>query len=64
MDYDGLPPNGLPLSCAALIDWNNVCVILTVKNRTISGPRSGVSYSGGLGGDIVIGFTPNKLLCL
>jgi len=25
-------------------------VILTVKNRTISGPRSGVSYSGGLGG--------------
>ena len=44
-----LPSNGLPLSCAALIDWNGASAIPTFKKGTISRPHSGVSYSGGLG---------------
>ena len=47
---DAERPNGLPLSCAAPIDRDDYCVILTFKNGTISGPQSGVSYSGGVGG--------------
>jgi hypothetical protein len=47
--FDAGPPNGLPLSCAALIDWNDAGAIPAFKKGTISGPRSGVSYSGGLG---------------
>jgi len=43
-------PNGLPLSCAALIDRNAVQLILAFKKARILGPRSGVGYSGGLGG--------------
>jgi hypothetical protein len=42
-------PNVLPLSCAALIDRNGVCVIPTCKNAPILGPHSGVSYSGVFG---------------
>ena len=42
----------MPLSCAAPIDWNAICLILTVKNAPILGPRSGVSYSGVLGAPV------------
>jgi hypothetical protein len=45
----GEPPNGLALSCAALIDRYDVRAHLTVKIATILGPRSGVSYSAVLG---------------
>ena len=45
-----VPPNGLPLSCAALIDRESYCVLPTVKKGTILRTRSGVSYSGVLGG--------------
>ena len=47
-----VPSNGLPLSCAALRDRNHVCAHLALKNATILRPRSGVSYSGGLGGPV------------
>jgi len=43
-------PNGLPLSCAASIDRESDAVLPAFKMRTISRPRSGVSYSGVLGG--------------
>ena len=49
MVLDGPPSNGLPLSCAALVEWNGICVMLTCKMAPISGPRSGVSYSALLG---------------
>jgi len=48
--FDELPPNGLPLSCAAPIDRDHARVHLALKNAPISRPRSGVSSSGGLGG--------------
>ena len=48
------PPNGLPLSCAAPIERNDACVILACKNAPILGPRSGVSYSGLLGGVLAV----------
>jgi len=49
-DHAPRTPNGLPLSCAAPLEWESGGVILTVKNGTISGPRSGVSSSGVFGG--------------
>ena len=43
-------PNALPLSCAASIDRESDDVLPAFKMRTILRPRSGVSYSGVLGG--------------
>ena len=43
-------PNGLPLSCAAPIDRESGGVLPAFKMPTILRPRSGVSYSGVLGG--------------
>src|SRR5215216_6550742 len=47
---DELPANVLPLSCAAPLDRESDCVLPAFKNRTISRPHSGLSYSGRLGG--------------
>src|SRR5690242_20444418 len=43
-------PTGCRLAAPPPIEWYSVCVILTLKIAPISRPRSGVGYSGGLGG--------------
>src|SRR2546423_563555 len=49
VDHAPRTPNGLPLSCAALIDWEGIWANASAQKRHDLGPRSGVSYSGGLG---------------
>ena len=56
-------PTGLPLHCAATLDRDGICLILTFQNAPILGPRSGVSYSSVFGGCHFLAFGDVAYAC-
>jgi hypothetical protein len=52
----GCHPTGCRLAAPPPINWNDACLILTIKMPPILGPRSGVSHSGVLDGRLGMAF--------